>query len=59
MSKKFVTIKKIASSIGRNKNQEKTLLGLGLKKIGQQRVLEDTSSVRGMVTKVAHLVEIL
>jgi large subunit ribosomal protein L30 len=59
MSKKFVTIKKIASAIGRNKNQEKTLVGLGLKKIGQQRVLEDTKSVRGMITKVGHLVEIL
>ncbi len=59
MSKKFIKVKKVASAIGRKKDQEKTLIGLGLKKIGQERSLEDTQSVRGMITKVSHLVKII
>lgn len=46
------------SSIGRNKNQIENIKGLGLRKIGQSRVLENTPAVRGMVRKVLHLVEV-
>jgi large subunit ribosomal protein L30 len=59
MSKKTLKIKKVASAIGRNKTQEHTLVGLGLRKIGQERTLEDTASVRGMIQKVSHLVKII
>ena len=59
MSNNKLTVRKIASAIGRKKDQEKTLIGLGLKKIGQERTLEDTPSVRGMITKVSHLVKII
>jgi large subunit ribosomal protein L30 len=59
MSKQTLTVKKIASAIGRKKDQDKTLIGLGLRKIGQERVLEDTLSVRGMIRKVSHLVRII
>ena len=59
MSNNKLTVRKIASAIGRKKDQEKTLIGLGLKKIGQERTLEDTPSVRGMITKVSHLVKIV
>ncbi len=52
-------VRKVASAIGRKEDQEKTLIGLGLKKIGQQRTLEDTPSIRGMITKVSHLVKIV
>ena len=48
----------IASSRGRKPGQKETLIGLGLNKIGRERVLEDTPSVRGMVRKVAHLVKV-
>jgi large subunit ribosomal protein L30 len=59
MSNNRLIVKKIASAIGRKKDQEKTLIGLGLKKIGQARNLEDTPSIRGMITKVSHLVKIV
>jgi large subunit ribosomal protein L30 len=59
MSNNRLIVKKIASAIGRKKDQEKTLIGLGLKKIGQERNLEDTPSIRGMITKVSHLVKIV
>ena len=58
-SKKTITVKQIASSIGRKFDQKQTLIGLGLNKIGRTRELEDTPSVRGMVRKVRHLVEII
>jgi large subunit ribosomal protein L30 len=36
-----------------------TLKGLGLGRIGRERELEDTPAVRGMIRKVAHMVEIV
>ncbi|MEE8435909.1 MAG: 50S ribosomal protein L30 [bacterium] len=45
------------SSIGFPRDQRATLLGLGLKRINQQRELEDTPAVRGMIFKVKHLVK--
>jgi large subunit ribosomal protein L30 len=56
--KKTVTVRLIKSSIGRKKDQGQTLTGLGLKKLHQERTLEDTPSVRGMINKVKHLVEV-
>ncbi|MDP4840343.1 MAG: 50S ribosomal protein L30 [Alphaproteobacteria bacterium] len=58
-AKKTVTVKQIRSAIRRPKDQGQTLVGLGLNKIGRVRELEDTPSVRGMINKVAHLVEII
>ena len=46
------------SSIGRKSYQKKTLIGLGLNKIGRSKELEDTPSIRGMIDKVKHLVEV-
>ncbi|MFL2837052.1 MAG: 50S ribosomal protein L30 [Hyphomicrobiales bacterium] len=59
ISKKTIRIKQIGSSIGRKFDQKQTLVGLGLNKIGRVRELEDTPSVRGMVRKVSHLIEII
>jgi len=46
------------SAIGRNELQLEHLKGLGLRRIGQSRELENTPAVRGMVKKVLHLVEV-
>ncbi len=51
-------VKQVKSAIGRQGIQRKTLIGLGLNKINKERELEDTPSIRGMVEKVKHLVEI-
>jgi large subunit ribosomal protein L30 len=51
-----VTWKK--SAIRREKSQGETIRGLGLRKMNQTRILEDTPAVRGMVFKVRHLVEV-
>jgi large subunit ribosomal protein L30 len=55
---KTVKVTQMASGIGRPKDQQETLTGLGLNKIGRTRELEDTPSVRGMIRKVAHLVRV-
>ena len=53
-----VRVTQIASVAGRKPGQKETLAGLGLKKIRGTRELEDTPSVRGMITKVAHLIKV-
>lgn len=46
------------SQIGCDERQRATLRGLGLRKIGGSRLLENTPSVRGMVKSVIHLVQV-
>lgn len=55
---KKITVRQIGSPIGRKPGQKETLVGLGLGKMHSVRTLEDTPSVRGMITKVKHLVKI-
>ena len=59
MNKKNIKIILIKRRIGRKSDQKKTLIGLGLSRVGKIRELEDTPSVRGMVNKVSHLVKII
>ncbi len=59
MAKKTITVKQIGSPIRRPADQRATLVGLGLNKMHKVRVLEDTPSVRGMINKIPHLVEIV
>ncbi len=58
MAKSTITVVQTKSAIGREGSQRKTLIGLGLNKIGRSRVLEDTPAVRGMINKVKHLVRV-
>ncbi len=55
---KRIRVTQIGSPIGRRKDQRATLIGLGLNKMHRSRELEDTPSIRGMVTKVSHLVRV-
>ena len=56
---KMLTIRQIGSPIRRKDDQRATLAGLGLNKLGRERTLVDTPSVRGMIAKVAHMVEVV
>lgn len=56
--KKTVRVTQTRSVAGRKPGQKETLIGLGLNKINRSRELEDTPAVRGMITKVAHLVKV-
>ena len=48
----------IKSGIGYEKSQRRTLASLGFHRLNQSVVHEDSSSVRGMINKVRHLVKV-
>ena len=56
MAKSSIKVVQVRSAIGREGSQRKTLIGLGLNKIGRVRELDDTPEIRGMINKVKHLV---
>jgi len=49
-------IKLTKSFAGASETQLRTIAGLGLRKFGQERLLQDSPAVRGMIFKVRHLV---
>jgi len=58
-AKKTLKVRQTGSPIRRPQDQRATLVGLGLNKMGKVRELEDTPSVRGMIKKISHMVEIV
>ncbi len=56
MAKLEITLTR--SLIGRPEDQRITVKTLGLRKMHQTVVLEDNPAIRGMITKVAHLVTV-
>lgn len=54
-----VKITQVKSAIDRNKKQKATLLALGLKKINASVEHELNPNIEGMISKVAHLVEVV
>jgi large subunit ribosomal protein L30 len=54
-----VVVKQTGSPIRRRFDQRETLVGLGLNKLNRVRELEDTPAIRGMIAKVAHLVQVV
>ena len=55
---KRVRVTQLGSPIGRTDDQRATLVGLGLNKRHRTRELQDTTAIRGMITKVHHLVTV-
>jgi len=55
---KKVRIKQIKSGIGRTLRQKRTLEALGLRKMQQEREMEATPQVLGMIHKVKHLLSV-
>ncbi|NCQ61067.1 MAG: 50S ribosomal protein L30 [Myxococcales bacterium] len=51
-------VTQIRSTIGRQGRQQAILVGLGLRKLNQSVVVDNTPSFRGMVKKVLHLVTV-
>ncbi len=49
-------VKLVKSGIGFPRKQRDTIKGLGLRKLQQTRILEDTPAIRGMIKKIQHLV---
>ena len=53
-----LSIKQVKSGIGYGEDQKRTLKALGLRRLNQTVVQDDSASVRGMVNKVRHLVTV-
>jgi len=49
-----ITLKK--SAIGRNKYFSKVLCGLGLRRLNQTVTRRDCPEIRGMISKISHMV---
>ncbi len=56
---KQLKIKLVRSMIGRPKDHRKTLVALGFRRMNQVVTQPDNPQTRGMVDKVAHLVQVI
>jgi large subunit ribosomal protein L30 len=55
---KVIKITLVRSPIGNSERQKATLRALGLHKVGQTIEKQDSPTVRGMMAKVNHLIQI-
>ena len=55
---KTIKVTQIKSTIGRNKRQKMNLLALGLKKIGNSKLIIINKSTEGLIKKINHLVKV-
>lgn len=58
MSAKTITVRLKKSTNGCTDRMKAHVRGLGLRKTGSSRTLENTPAVRGMIKKAIHLLEI-
>ena len=58
MNSKVLEVVLVKSLIGSKKFQKSSVNGLGLKKIGQKVIINDTPENRGMINKAKHLLEV-
>ena len=58
MADKKLRVTQVKSQIRRPADQDKTLRAMGLGRIGKSKELTDNESVRGMIFKVKHLIEV-
>ncbi len=54
--KKMLRITLVKSAIGYSERHKATVRALGLRKMNQSVIQEDTPTIRGMLSKVNHLV---
>ena len=55
---KRLKITLVKSTIGFNRTQDETVIGLGLRRLNHSVELPDTPETRGMIHKVRHLVTV-
>ncbi len=58
MIAKTIKVELTKSFIGLTEKQKETLRGLGLRKRGYKRTLENTPAVRGMIKKMIQMLKI-
>jgi large subunit ribosomal protein L30 len=55
---KMLIVTQIGGATGNGPKMKETLIGLGLGRVRSTRELQDTPSIRGMLTRVRHLVRV-
>ena len=58
ISKKMLKITLVKSAIGYSERHKATVRALGLRKLNQSVIQEDNPTIRGMLSKINHLVVI-
>lgn len=58
LSKKMLKITLVRSAIGYSERHKATVRALGLRKLNQSVIQEDNPTIRGMLSKINHLVVI-
>lgn len=58
-SAQSITVRLVGSPIRRDARQREYIKALGLRKLGSEKVLQDSSSVRGLLRKAQHMVKVL
>lgn len=58
-NKKVIKVRQIGSSIRRNCRQALYLKSLGLGRVGKEKELVDACSVRALIAKVRHMIEVV
>jgi len=56
--KKSLSIKLKRSLIGRPEKQRRVIRALGLRRINHEVLHEDTPSIRGMIHKISHMIDV-
>jgi len=51
-------IRQVRSAIGRHKSQKITLRTLGIHRLHEEVVHDDTPQIRGMINKIEHLLKV-
>jgi len=54
----MLSVKQVRSGIGRAETMRRTLVSLGLRHHQHTVTVQDTPSIRGMLNKVRHLIEV-
>jgi large subunit ribosomal protein L30 len=50
-------VKLVRSMSGHTETHRETLRGLGLTRVGMERLVQDTKATRGMISQIAYLIE--
>ena len=53
-----LSIQQVRSAIGRKQDQKKTLIALGITRVGKKVIHDDTPQIRGMINKISHLLKV-
>ena len=54
-----ITVRLVGSPIRRDARQREYIKALGLRKLGSEKILQDTPQVRGLIRKAQHMIKVL